>query len=131
MIFDRVRYNEPVTVERGELMKRCIICIVTVLVLLALLLSRDAIVPSRFTGNWYLSGSEDVYDFREGIIQKNQEDFPEGAYAFTRDTITLFVTGQGDVRTLYWVAQPEGDILSADPKGKEPVFYRNPPKTQE
>lgn len=107
-------------------MKRCIICILIFFLLSAATLSRNARIPSRFTGTWYAAGTAEAYHFREGIIQKDNDDIPDGAYAFTRDTITLFVTGQGNVRTLYWVAQAEGDILSADPKGEQAMFCRNP-----
>lgn len=107
-------------------MKRRIICVVIIFILTAVMLSRNAIVPGRFTGTWYLSGNRDAYEFREGIIQKSGSNSLDGAYAFTRDTITLFVTGQGEVRTLYWISGAQGDILSADPKGTQAVFFRNP-----
>ena len=107
-------------------MKRWIICIVTILLLAAAVFSRNAIEPGRFTGTWYLADTGETFDFREGIIQKKGGDSLDGAYAFSQDTITLFVTGQEEVRTLYWIADADGDILSADPMGTQAVFCRNP-----
>ena len=107
-------------------MKRCIICFLIFLLLSAAILSRNAMTPGRFTGIWYAAGTGKPYDFREGIIRKDEDDIPDGAYAFTRDTITLFVTGQGDIRTLYWVSKSWGDVLSTDPKGEQAMFCRNP-----
>ena len=93
-------------------MKRFLPLLLIVTILTGLLLSREARVPGRFTGTWYEAGTGEAYLFEEGIIRK--DDRFRGAYSFTRDTVTLFVSGVEELETvqkLRWKAGKEGDIL--------------------
>lgn len=117
-------------------MKRRNLFLLFLILLLTAALSRNAMVPDRFTGIWYAAPNGEAYRFREGIISRTgdpESDF-RGAYGFTRDTITLFVAeqeGVSPVTTLYWIRQPDGDILSLDPKGEGTALYcRNPEKAR-
>lgn len=98
-------------------MKRRIFLFVLIsIVLCCATLSRDAVCPDRFTGTWYAVGNGEAYCFREGLIFSAQDSFA-GAYAFTRDTVTLFMTepdGESEIRTLRWARQRGEDILRTD-----------------
>ena len=101
-------------------MKRRTVVILFVLFLLAVGMSRNALIPSRFTGIWYASGSAEAYQFHEGIIRKTVEGHPvlDGAYGFTRDAITLFLTEDSSaVVTLHWARETGGDTLRTGPEG--------------
>lgn len=99
-------------------MKRRIFWFFLIFILLCGALSRDAIRPDRFTGTWYAAGNGEAYHFREGIIRRAPDSF-DGAYAFTRDTVTLFTAdpeGESVVRNLRWISQQDGDLLCTDQK---------------
>lgn len=99
--------------------------------LMAATLCRTAIQPIRFTGTWQGTDGRQ-YIFREGIIttvEAPAQSHFQGAYAFTQDSITLFVTDyekMDTVKTLYWIHLKEGDILCDAPNGIGTIyFYRS------
>ena len=95
-------------------MKRFALALLILIMLLTFFLSRDALSPDRFTGIWYDAGTGESYLFAEGIIQRTGEEDFRGAYAFTRDSITLFVTDMEkleQIQTLKWRFGKEGQTL--------------------
>lgn len=115
-------------------MKRPVIWILLFCLLLTLTMSRDALVPERFTGIWYSPDGTGTYQFREGIIRRLHPESSsslDGAYSFTADSITLFVTDVEElqsVTTLYRVKGADCDLLCTAPNNAETVvFTRNHP----
>ena len=108
-------------------MKRFALVLSTLIILTAALLSRSALDPGRFTGTWYDAQTGEGYLFREGIIQKPEEEVLRGAYSFTRSSITLFLTereGLDTVQTLRWQSGKDGEVLCTE--AGEIRFRRRP-----
>ena len=111
-------------------MKRYAIWIIPLICLLIFSFNCTALAPERFTGFWYSSTDAKLYHFQDGIIEQIlpcTTPYIDGAYCFTRNTITLYVTGIDDinnVKTLYWVSETDGDTLCADPKADTVYFSR-------
>ena len=117
-------------------MKRWIALGIVLCILIAAgcLLTRTAIDPADYTGDWY--GAEDgrLYRFREGVIScpedtRDSEDDFSGAYLFCKDHVLLFTVspdGHSQLRELYPAGEPEGEFLceSADGAGRI-VFSRS------
>lgn len=99
-------------------MKRFVLILLVLIVLLAVLSGRDALVPGRFTGIWYEEQTGQAFLFEEGIIRGCAEpEIFRGAYSFTRSSVTLFVSGSGtldEVQTLRWDSEKDGAVLRAE-----------------
>lgn len=94
-------------------MKRFALLLLTMMILL-MLFGREALVPGRFTGIWYEEQTGLAYRFEEGIIRETEKEDFRGAYSFTRDSVTLFVSGAEEldtVQTLRWRSGKEGGAL--------------------
>lgn len=94
------------------------------------LLTRTAVNPADYTGEWY--GAEDgrLYRFSEGIIlsPKNGEtgDSFSGAYAFCKDHILLFTVspdGESKLKELYPAGEPKGEFLSETADGSGRIVF--------
>ena len=110
-------------------MKRYTLGIILFFLFLVLLLSRDAITPEHFTGLWYCIEDAGVYQFQDGIIEQIKPfstPIMDGAYCFSRNTITLFVRDTQNlntVKTLYWISEKNNDYLCEDPDGKGTIYF--------
>ena len=110
-------------------MKRFVLLLSALCLLTIWGFQQKAMEPARFTGIWYNARENASYAFREGIIQRLQTEDPEqiyGAYTFTSDSITLFVTdmeGLQEVTTLYWVSRKDADVLCQTRDGSGIIYF--------
>lgn len=108
-------------------MKRWVAFGIVLIILIAAgcLLTRTAVDPTEFTGNWY--GAEDgrLYRFQEGIIESSGTEFC-GAYWFCKDRILLFTVnteGQSVLKELYPAGDPKGEFLCETPDGSGRIVF--------
>lgn len=106
--------------------------IIAPLLLLGLLLNRNVVIADRYTGIWYTD--ERVYLFREGIIEQilpEETSQIDGAYIFTKNTITLFVTdleGLKTVKELHWQHDNGNVFLFENAAGIQTIYFYREPK---
>ena len=120
-------------------MKRLVFWISILALLTAVGLSSYVVQPEHFTGAWFgVDGT--AYQFQEGLIHRiDQNGFPQehfnGAYSFTGNSITLFVTrqeGASEIITLYWIGEKDGDTLRENTQKNSPLrFCRNRSKAMQ
>jgi len=101
-------------------MKRWGIAAVMALLAAFLFLSRTAVDPEDFTGQWYSSREQCIYEFRDGLIYcskyplcKLEEGALSGAYVFSGKSIFLFARGIEGLETereVYLIEKPEESL---------------------
>ena len=96
---------------------------------------RAALLPRRFTGEWYSVQTGTLFLFSEGFILQEQpgpQNEVTGAYIFSKNKILLFsmqVEGLENPTELRWIRKITGDFLCETRAGTEKIlFSRNCPK---
>ena len=114
-------------------MKRWGIAAAVVLLAGFLMLSRTALDPEDFAGQWYSSREQCIYDFRDGLIYCARYPICEldgeplsGAYAFSGRSILLFVQGIEGLETereVYLVETREESLLCENKDGTGQIYF--------
>lgn len=114
-------------------MKRWGIPAAALLLLTFCLLSRTAINPEDYTGEWYSSQEQCIYRFQEGMIYcsrysvpVSESDFISGAYTFSGKCVFLFakgIDGLEEPRELYLVENREESLLCENKDGTGKIFF--------
>jgi len=107
---------------------RRMLWIIFIFILLTIGLNQDAFIPDRFTGVWYSTECEKAFLFQNGIIEQiypTSTPNVDGAYCFTRNTITLYISDLDSLDTvseLYWSNRSGNDTLSGAPNRQARVY---------
>lgn len=115
-------------------MKRlALACVIIFLCILFAGLCRPVMDVEDFTGQWYSSGDQSIYLFREGILYCSKHGIPlseetsiSGAYTFSGHSIFLFAEGVPGLETekeLYLVHSGEGSMLCEHEDGTGAVYF--------
>jgi len=114
-------------------MKRWGIAAVMALLAAFLFLSRTAVDPEDFTGQWYSSREQCIYEFRDGLIYcskyplcKLEEGALSGAYVFSGKSIFLFARGIEGLETereVYLIEKPEESLLCEKKDGSGEIYF--------
>ena len=119
----------------GSIMKRWLPLVWIIISAFLLLGFRAALLPSRFTGEWYSVQTGTLFLFSEGFILQEPPGLQNevtGAYIFSKNKILLFsaqVEGLENPTELRWIRKISGDFLCETRAGTEKIlFSRNCPK---
>ena len=115
-------------------MKRWGIPVLMALVLvISCILSRTAMDPEDFSGEWYSSQEQCIYLFREGLIycrrypvNVSQSEFISGAYTFSGKSLYLFAEGVEGLETpveLYLFETSEESLLCEKEDGTGRIYF--------
>ncbi len=114
-------------------MKRWGIAAAMVLLAGFLLLSRTAVDPEDFTGQWYSGREQCIYQFRDGLIYCSRYPISEsdgesisGAYVFSGKSIFLFVKGIEGLETereVYLIKRAEESLLCENKDGTGQIYF--------
>ena len=106
-------------------MKYCNLLSILFCILLLLFFCSNAIVPEHYIGTWSTSDRSHTYYFENGIIEQiypTETAQIDGAYIFSRNSITLFISdhdGLNTVQELYWEQYKDQSILCDKPYGRD------------
>ena len=115
-------------------MRRLVILLLVILLLIIIAgLSRTALDPEVFRGEWYSADDQNVYLFQEGLIYCSRSsdaltdaDSISGAYTYSRDSIFLFVEGVPGLETeqeIYLVQNHDGRFLCENKDGTGMIYF--------
>lgn len=113
-------------------MKR-ILCLSILVFLLscAVFLSRTALDPDAYIGQWYSAEDQRSYFFSEGLIYfgnkpEAESDTAAGAYVYCKKSIVLYAEGIDGLETekeLYLVRKDRVCFLCENPDGSGPLYF--------
>lgn len=108
-------------------------CIILCLGIVIAFWGQTAIDPEDFSGQWYSSGDQNAYLFREGLIYNSKHtvklsdsEFISGAYSYCKDSIFLFAEGIEGLETekeLYLVHKGDGSFLCENKDGSGTIYF--------
>lgn len=114
-------------------MKRWGIAAAILLLAIFCVLSRTAVDPEDFTGDWYSSCEQCIYHFQDGLIYcpkypilTSDGNSISGAYVFSGKSVFLFVNGIEGLETereVFLVETAEESLLCENADGTGQIFF--------
>ena len=115
-------------------MRRLVVLLIALLLLIIITgLSRTALDPEVFRGEWYSADDQTLYYFQDGLIYSSKfaDEITDassisGAYTYSRDTIFLFAEGVSGLETeqeIYLVQNHDGRFLCESKDGTGMIYF--------
>jgi len=108
-------------------------CTMLMLISIVVGLCLTAIDPADFSGEWYSSKDQSVYQFHDGLIYCDKHaimlsdtEYISGAYTYSRNSIFLFAVGIEGLETgreLFLVQSEDSSLLCEKKDGSGTVYF--------